>query len=144
MRAGGAGAQRLAASPWARSSAAHLRGPTMRIRITATGMVPLTATGIRRTTAMAIRRTTATETGIISATTPDVTDERLPAPITEHGRGKPRALLFCASLRPQLLTGIRLQFAPFYNSYFSLTTTRRHAINFPSSLIEGRLRRHPE
>src|SRR5262249_42753893 len=99
---------------------------------------------IRRTTAMAIRRTTATETGIISATTPDVTDERLPAPITEHGRGKPRALLFCASLRPQLLTGIRLQFAPFYNSYFSLTTTRRHAITFPPSLIEGRLRRHPE
>jgi hypothetical protein len=38
---------------------------------------------------MAIRRTTATETGIITATTPDVTDERLPAPVEEHGRGKP-------------------------------------------------------
>src|SRR5262245_28655756 len=113
MRAGGAGAQRLAASPWARSSAAHLRGPTMRIRITATGMVPLTATvirlttamAIRRTTAMAIRRTTATETGIITATTPDVTDERLRAPIKEHGRENPCAafsvrLLFCALLGP--------------------------------------------
>src|SRR5262249_60581768 len=89
MRAGGAGARRLAASPSAQSSAAHLHGPTMRIRITATGMVPLTATGIRRTTAMAIRRTTATETGIITATTPDGTDERLSAPIEAHGRGKP-------------------------------------------------------
>src|SRR5262245_53729658 len=105
MRAGGAGAQRLAASPWARSSAAHLHGPTMRIRITAMGMVPLTATAIRRTTAMAIRRITATETGIITATTPDVTDERMPAPIEEHGRGKPVwcfsvRLLFCAFLGP--------------------------------------------
>src|SRR5215510_11240869 len=85
----------------------------MRIRITATGMVPLTATAIRRTTAIAIRRTTAiairrttvTETGIITATTPDVTDERLPAPIEEHGRGKPVGcfsvrLLFCAFLGP--------------------------------------------
>src|SRR5215471_12942170 len=149
MRAGGAGGpRRSAASPSARSSAAHWHGPIMRTRATVTRMaatVTRRTTGmVRPTTAIAIRRTTATETGIISATTPDVTDERLPAPITEHGRGKPRALLFCASLRPQLLTGIRLQFAPFYNSYFSLTTTRRHAINFPSSLIEGRLRRHPE
>src|SRR5262244_3183516 len=100
MRAGGAGAQRLAASPWARSSAAHLRGPTMRIRITATGMVPLTATVIRPTTAMAIRRTTATATGIISATTPDVTDERLPAPIKEHGKGKPVWLFSVRLLGP--------------------------------------------
>src|SRR5262245_13229566 len=89
MRAGGAGARRLAASRSAPSSASHLHGPTMCIRIIATGMVPLTATAIPRTTAIAIRRTTATETGIIAATTPDVTDERLPAPIEEHGRGKP-------------------------------------------------------
>src|SRR5215470_3956791 len=77
----------------------------MRIRITATGMVPRMATVIRRTTAMAIRRTTATETGIITATTPDVTDERLRAPIKEHGRENPCAafsvrLLFCALLGP--------------------------------------------
>ncbi len=70
----------------------------MRIRITATGMVPITATVIRRTTAMpiAIRRTTATETGRISATTAHVTNER--AAGTDQGarEGKPRALPFCA------------------------------------------------
>src|SRR5262245_44309932 len=98
MRAGGAGAQRLAASPWARSSAAHWHGPTMRIRITATGMVPLTATVIRRTTAMAIRRTTATETGIITATTPDVTDERLRHRSRSAGGENPCAAFLCAFL----------------------------------------------
>src|SRR5215471_9632362 len=103
MRAGGAGGpQRLAASPSARSSAAHLHGPTMRIRITATHMaatvIRRTTGMVRPTTAIAIRRTTATETGITSATTPHVTDERPPAPIKERGGGKPCGALLCAFL----------------------------------------------
>src|SRR5262245_5546118 len=98
MRARGAGgARRLAASPSARSSEAHLRGPITPIRLTATGTRPTatvtrrTATVIRRITAIAIaiRRITATETGIITATTPAVTDERLPAAMKEHGRENP-------------------------------------------------------
>src|ERR1700756_3441463 len=99
MRAGGGagGARRLAASPSARSSEAHLHGPITRTQVTATGtrriptVTPRIPTVIRRITALAttIRRTTATETGIITATTAHVTDERLPAGLKEHGREKP-------------------------------------------------------
>src|SRR5262245_15087768 len=94
-RGGAGGARRLAVSPSARSSEAHLHGPTTRTRLTATGTrriptdIRRTATVIRRITAIAIRRTTATETGLITATTAHVTDERLPAALKEHGRQNP-------------------------------------------------------
>src|SRR5262249_19742072 len=107
MRAGGAGgAQRLAASPSARSSEAHLHAPTMRIRITATGMVPLTATVIRRTTATGmvrrtpIRRTTAMETGLISATTARVTKRTAAGPRSGGTGGGPLRQFPVRLLRP--------------------------------------------
>src|SRR5262245_34142459 len=99
MRAGGGagGARRLAASPSARLSEAHLRGPITRTQLTATGTwgiptdIRRTAMVIRRITAIAtaIRRITATETGLITATTAHVTNERLPAALKEHGRENP-------------------------------------------------------
>jgi len=76
-----------------------------RERICTMGMVPITATVIRPTTAMAIRRTTATETGLISATTALVTNERLPVRINEHGRETP-----CAPFLRAFLDLIRADF----------------------------------
>src|SRR5262245_51480502 len=102
-RGGAGGARRLAVSPSARSSEADLHGPTTRTRLTATGTrriptdIRRTATVIRRITAIAIRRTTATETGLITATTAHVTDERLPGRAEGARETKPRAVLFCAS-----------------------------------------------
>src|SRR5262249_18591125 len=114
MRAGGGagGARRLAASPSARLSEAHLHGPITRTQLTATG-TRLTATGIRRTAtvirritaiATAIRRTTATATGTISVTTAHVTNERLPAAMKEQGRENPVQSFVCAPSRRELRT----------------------------------------
>src|SRR5262249_39771495 len=94
-------------------------------RITATGMAPLTATVIRRTTAMAIRRTTATETGIITATTPDVTDERLLAPIEEHGRGKPVRFFSLRLITRPTFVGCSTDCAPLRRHVGDVFRTKR-------------------
>src|SRR5262249_15769980 len=112
------------------------------IRATVTRMaatVTRRTTGmVRPTTAIAIRRTTATETGITSATTPDVTDERLPAPIKEPRKGNPLHFLSFPLLFPPPTPLHHLPPSPHSGLTFGNLITFPHAsVSLPISWLNS-------